>query len=386
MLGGFGMKAGRGAGSGYMVDVKRDYGAKGIGSEDDFPAFDKAIRDMDARGGGTVIVPPGSYVLSQALGDTTKYLKHVTVTGIAQRGVHYSFGDGALDPYGNPWIGAAYIRCSNNTSVLTGMWENCLFQHLCMDADMRGSSCIKAHFSKSQLRDCEFVGWSGVGIWMNDGEFTDDLGFLNRIENCNISDTGEEVGVGLQLEYRFIDSWIINNNIEAPGTDIVIKSGGPFRIIGNHLNGNRSPLHNILFDGGVRECLIANNILEGAKDEAIKYVAPGWLGNPERASILVTGNIIRQATQNGGKPIFKFDASSTHPEFFAEGLTITGNTISTDYNPTNAIEINNFKDISLVGNYWRHGHDAALAPVKTINCTGVEVLGNHGDNSIDSGL
>lgn len=368
---------------GSVVNVF-DYGAKGDGVHDDWKAFNDAINDLNERGGGTLLVPPASYAISAPIGKTDDYLNHVTITGLAQRGVHWTFGDGALNPdTGKPWVAGAYIRCLNNTPVITGMWENCSIRHLALDADMRGSACVNAHFSKSQMYDCELVGWSGYGMLLNNGDFTDELGFLNRIENCNISDTGEEVGVALQLEYRFIDSWIVNNNIEShSGANIQINSGGPYRIIGNHLNGNRSPLHNILINGGLRECIIAHNILEGSREEAIKYTAPGWLSTPERAAITITSNIVRQAVQSGNKPIFSFNGVGGSG-FVAHGLSIVGNDITTDYEPTYVVELNNFEDVSMVGNYWRAGHDPGLDPVKAINCTNVEVIGNHGDNGIE---
>lgn len=368
-----------------VADVYTDYGADPTGVKDAYEPIMGAILDMDAKGGGTVLVPPGTYTLSKPLGITDRYLEHVHLTSWSYRGVRYTFGDGALDPEGKPWIGGAYLRCTNNTPVITGMWENCRISNLAMDADMRGSPCIRAHFSKSTIDFCEFVGWSGIAVWFNEGEFTDDLGFLNRFMYNNISDTGEEVGHALQLEYRFIDSWVMYNNLESRGTNVVIKSGGPFRIIGNHMNGNRSPEHNIWFDGGVRECIITNNILEGPRKESILYTAPSWLTAPERASITVDGNIIRQASQDGPYPIFRFDGTSPNPGFYAEGLLINNNVISTDFEPTHVVEVNNFRDISMMGNYWRYGHNPSLDPVKLTDCVNYEVLGNHGDNNILGG-
>jgi hypothetical protein len=248
---------------------------------------------------------------------------------------------------------------------------------------MRGSASVNAHFTKTIFERNELLGWSGYGMLLNNGAFTDDLGFLNHIEKNNISDTGEETGPALQLEYRFIDSWIEGNNIESYGPDIQINSGGPFRILNNHLNGNRSPLHNILINGGVRECLIAGNILEGSRQEAIKYTAPGWLSDPERASIVVSHNIVRQSNQEGGnRPVFGFYGATGNANFYALGLSVTSNTITTDYSPSYAMELTKFKDVSAVGNYWRYGHNSGLAPVRAVNCTGVEVVGNHGDNAV----
>jgi hypothetical protein len=362
---------------GELVYNVRDYGAVGNGVNDDQPAIQAAIMTAFDAGGGTVYLPPGVYRLHGSIGKTDAYLKNVRLTGAGYRGVGYTWG---TTP---DHIGAAVLVCNGNFPAITGMWVSCEISNVGLDAEGHGGQAIKAHFSKSLLRGIEAVRWSGVGFWMNDGTFTDDLGYLNRIENCNISDTGGvENGVALQLEYRFIDSWVVNNNIESPGTDIQINSGGPFRIIGNHLNGNRSPQNNIVFNGGVRECLIANNILEGSRAEAIKYSAPGWETSPERASIVVTGNIIRQTAQSGG-PVMTFNGVGG-VGFRALGLSVVGNTISTDYSPTYVISATTFDDISATGNYWRFGHNSGSAPVHVHDCTNVEVIGNHGDNNVET--
>lgn len=358
------------------------YGAKPDGVFNSGPAFNAAILAAHNAGGGDVLVPPGAYATDESIGRTTDWIKNVRLRGLVPRGVRWNFGDGALDPSGNPWVAAAHIRAKTNKPVIHGMWDSCEIEGLALDADMRGSASVKAHFSKTRFAWNELLGWSGYGMLLNNGDLTDDLGFLNHIEYNNISDTGEEVGVGLQLEYRFIDSWIENNNIEAFGPDIQINSGGPFRILGNHLNGNRSPLHNILINGGVRELIVANNILEGSREEAIKYVAPGWLTSPERASMSINTNIVRQAVQSGNKPVFGFYGATGNANFYALGLSVVGNQITTDFAPTYVMDISKFKDVSAVGNYWRYGHNAANAPVRAVNCTGVEVIGNHGDNVV----
>ena len=359
-----------------------DFGAVPDGVTDSAPAINAAILAAHDAGGGVVMIPAGSYAVRSSIGRNTSYIRQVAVRGSGPRGVRWNYGDGALDPTGKPWVAGTYLRAAANVPVIGGMWENCEISSMALDADMRGSAAVNAHFSKTVFKENELVGWSGFGMLLNSGALTDDLGFLNRIIDNNISDTGEENGVGLQLEYRCIDSWIERNNIEAYGPDIQINSGGPFRIINNHLNGNRSPVNNILINGGVRECLIHGNILEGSRQEAIKYTAPGWLSDPERTSIAVTSNIVRQAAQEGGKPIFGFYGATGNAGFYALGLTIVGNVISTDYAPTHVLEISKFKDVSAMANYWRYGHSASLAPVRALNCTGVEVIGNHGDNAV----
>ncbi|ALY08978.1 glycosidase [Arthrobacter phage Gordon] len=364
-----------------MLDIRKkalynvlDFGAVPDGITDCAPAFNAAIQLANDSGGGTVLVPPGAYTVFSPIGNMNSYIRHVSLAAAVPRRLRWNFGDGALDPQGKPWIAGAHIRAGGNHPVIGGMWDNSEITGLALDADMRGSAAVKAHFSKSRFSWNEVLGWSGYGMLLNNGDLTDDLGFLNHIEYNNISDTGEEVGVALQLEYRFIDSWISRNNIESYGADIQINSGGPFRIIENHLNGNRSPLHNILINGGVRECLIQGNILEGSREEAIKYVAPGWLTSPERASISVSSNIVRQNNQAGNKPTFGFYGATGNAGFYAEGLTVTGNVITTDYQPTYVMELTKFRDVTAMGNYWRTGHQSNLAPVRASTAQTLRLL------------
>lgn len=363
-------------------------GAKGDASNDDGPVLQSIIQALSDAGGGTLLLPPGTYYTSVALGNTTDYTRHVAIRGLAPRGVRWTWGDGSLDPNGKPWVGGAYLKATADVPVFTGLWEDCFFQWLAVDADMRGESCFHGHLSKTVIDQCEFLGYSNAGLWLNGGDYTDDLGYLNRIMHCNIADTGEETGIGIKLEYRFIDSWIQGNNIEAPDADIEINSGGPFRILDNHLNGNRSPLNNIRFNGGVRECLIQGNILEGSREEAVKYVAPTYTDTPERSSVVINGNIIRQSGQaKSGKPIIGiYGAVAAHTAFRTMGWIVSANTIATDYTDTarNVVKATATQDLSIIGNYWRTAHDATTSPVNATtanSCSGVEVLGNHGDNA-----
>lgn len=368
----------------------KDYGAMGDAVTDDGPILQAAIQELSDAGGGTLLLPPGTYLTSIPLGNTTNWIRHVNIQGIAPRGVRWTYGDGSLDENGNPWVGAAYIKATTANPIFTGLWEDCSWRWLCVDADMRGESCFHCHLSKSVVDQVEMVGWSNAAMWLNGGDYTDDLGYLNRIMNCNIADTGEETGIGIKLEYRFIDSWVMYCNIEAPDADVEINSGGPYRLIGNHMNGNRTPVNNIRFNGGVRECLIQGNILEGAEEETIRYDAPSWLTDPERTSIVVDGNILRQFGQSqNGKPAIGIYGKTDNENFRALGLSIIGNTIATDYSDTsrNVIKCTGVQDISIVGNYWRTAHDASIPPVSATVanlCANVEVLGNHADNELEA--
>lgn len=361
-----------------------DYGAIPDAQTDSAPAINAAILAAHNAGGGVVIIPTGSYAVASSIGFSDRYIRNVRLTGTVPRGVRWRVGGGNYSGEDHGTAGT-HIRALGNIPVLGGMWDSCEISWLGLDGDGQGSPCVKAHFSKTIFERNEIVRWSNHGMILNDGAMTDEIGFLNRVLHNNISDSGWEWGNGLTLEYRFSDSWIEGNNIEAHGgSDIVIRSGGPHRILNNHLNGNRSPKHNILIEGGVRNCIIYGNIMEKAEEEAIKYIAPGWLTDPEMTALTISHNIFRDFAQQADKPAMGIYGTTGNANFYALGLSVVANSVVTDHTPSYVLDVNGFKDISAIGNFWRDGHAANLAPVRAINCTGVEVIGNHGDNAIVS--
>lgn len=356
------------------------------GTVDCGPYLNDAINALHERGGGTIVLPSGTYGIATPIGNAEVAREFIAIQGMGPRGVKWHFGNGALDPDGKPWLGGAYLKViddSEPTDIITGIWHNCTFKDLAFDVNGRGGVAVRADLSWTVFDRCEFSGYTTYAMWLGQGLFQEGNGFLNKIMYCNFSDTGYEGGAAIRAEEKFIDSWIMYNNIEAgpDHADLEIYSGGPIRVIGNHMNGSRSPKNNILIDSGVRECLISENILEGARQSAVVITGPGWKTEPERQSISINGNIIRQFAQDGEYPAILADMATTNEGFVAEGLVVSGNVISTDYTPTYVLDLKNWKDVSAVGNYWRTAHTAEDA-VRAVDCDGVEVVGNHADNDV----
>lgn len=362
------------------------------GTQDCSAAINAQLKELNAAGGGTIVLPNGTYGLSAPIGLTSETLERITLIGACPRGVKWHYGNGALDDSGRPWKGGAYLKIidgSDATDVITGTWHSCTIKDLAIDANGRGGIPVRADLSWTVIERCEIVGYTSFGMWLGEGRYNGGKnGFLNRIQYCNFSDTGYEGGAAIRVQEKFIDSWILYNNIEAgPGyAGIQTYSGGPLRIIGNHINGNRSPKYNIFIDNGIRECLIANNILEGAREHAILITAPSWKTEPERQSINIVGNIIREFSQDGVSDGTKFCAISAdmtgQAGFVAGGLVISSNVISTDYPSDRAVMLKNWDGVAMVGNYWQHAVPDGSAPVWCELSMNVEAVGNAGFNVV----
>lgn len=208
---------------------------------------------------------------------------------------------------------------------------------------------------------------------------------MNVMRRVNVSDTGEENGDAVVVEYRWIDSLIDSCNLESPDTDLRMDNGGPYRVVNTWFNGNRTPKHNVEIPSGVREALFIGCVFEGAEREAIKFDSPSWLTEPERNSVTITGCIFRQFAQDDSSSwsAVKIDGSNGGVGYRADGFTLTGNVMSSDYHPKYVVEAKDTDGLSVVGNVLRHAHDDESAVVFADGCTGVEVVGNGGDNSVE---
>lgn len=162
------------------------------------------------------------------------------------------------------------------------------------------------------------------GMWIGK---SGELGYLNHLHKCHIRDAGQE---GLWLEYRFTDSWVTYNNIGSTKANIRFDSGGPIRIIGNHLNG--TPEYNIYFSQGCLDVIISQNIMEAAQKHGI-YATEAVYATAIR-QVAITNNIIRSASKDADDTydLIRIEGRS---DYKASGLIITGN-LFTNHDEGNA--------------------------------------------------
>lgn len=337
-----------------------------------------ALQAASDAGGGTVLLPPGTITIDAPIGNTTAALSNVRLIGAGFRGVMGTGGGGTV------------LKCSGNFPAIAGIWQNSEISNLGLNANLQGSPAILAHFSKTIIDRVEAVGWMGYGFNLNDGTYSVDTGYLNRIINSCITDSGSETGTALLVGFRFTDSWIVRNNIEAPDTDILVDSGGPLRILDNHLDGNRHPTRNIIMRGTASNILIRGNICEAYTAESIVWYADNWHTAPQYAAINITGNIIRSQYTDGTHPIIALRGDTMDwggtpsAGYRANGFTISGNTFNAlggSTPATYAVQAAEVDHVAVTGNAWPAAY--ATGPVlASTDCVGVEAVCNGGQNTI----
>ena len=343
-------------------------------------SINEALRNASDSGGGIVLLPPGEYTINASIGDMTSRIKHTQLIGAGRRGIN---GTG---------VGGTLLVATGNFPVVTGLWESCVLANFGINAANRGGAGVDGHFFTSVLRDLEIVGWSGSGVSLNSGSLSDEMGFLNHMERCVISDTGTESGIGVHIGYRWCDSWIEGNNIESPDTDLDIETGSTFRIINNHLNGNRHPTHCIEMRGAATDVLSSHNIFEGYRKEAIVIWGDNWTTKTVYSNISITNNIFRSDVTDGSSPVIAARGDvvdwggSVLPGFRMVGVGVTGNTMRSSNGATPAqaiLDIHDVDGVSVVGNVWTDGRVHGNNPVRAKSgSSNIEVIGNGGDNTI----
>ena len=88
----------------YQPLVVTDFGAGGNGTRDDTPALQKAVNQAAANGGGTIIIPPGTYAIGSVqtpTGDTPITLLGAGSATILKRRADLADGAGLLDILGS---------------------------------------------------------------------------------------------------------------------------------------------------------------------------------------------------------------------------------------------------------------------------------------------
>lgn len=345
--------------TGNAINVLQRHPGIGSGTVDAAAAINETILAVQTAGGGTVYLPPANYRLDSTIGRGTTAVQGVELVGVY--GQTRLFSGGAHSP-------------------LTGSWYRSKIHGLTLDAQ-NGGAGANIHMVESVLAECLVINWVGFGLRLNDGTYGD-LGLLNWVQRNHIVESADTTGVGIYQTYRWVDSWLTDNNVGSKGANLSLEDG-PLRILGNHLNG--APRHNIELRGNKR-ITISGNILEGSRREAIVYTMPGWL-DADEPHIQIVGN----ALSNGGK-----EAAGTYPairftgvdaDSRVAGFLVAGNTVSCDDAEAGwsyVVAATHADDLAITGNEWATGHDEAAA-VSAAGCNRVVVFGNSDGNTSGGG-
>jgi hypothetical protein len=245
----------------------KNYGAIGDGITDDAAAIQATIDTAEKAPWGIVMFPAGTYFIRSAL----KPVSFITMMGVG--------------------IGSKILQASGtNFNMLESKDRiyHLTITNLRLDGNHAGKIGINMWLDHSILDHLFIENFAGDGINMNDPKISDALAFLNVIRYCHI---GEVNGKGIYLHYPCTDSWIIYNNIGSENTDIYTE-GGPFRIIGNHLDG--SPLYNY-YNAGGQDTIFTDNICENASLHSIYMVHNPW--DKFEEGWCITNNIIRNGSR-----------------------------------------------------------------------------------------
>ncbi|QNL30493.1 minor tail protein [Gordonia phage SpeedDemon] len=332
----------------------RDYGAVGDGAANDQPAIMAAIAAAQAAGGGEVFFPAGAYKVASTVGTGS-----TAITNVVLRGAGNS---------------ASKVVAGGNFPPISGSFYRSTIKDLTVDAAGLGGPGMNLHMVESRVSGVLIDRWTTFGMVLNDGSFGD-VGLLNVIDNCHIV---QGTGIGIFQTYRWVDSWILNNNIGSTDANLSLE-GGPIRVIGNHLDG--SPLRNIDLRGNKR-ITISDNILEGARREAIRYVMPSWLTS-DSPQIQITANNF----SNGGKeaagsfPAIAFTGVSSTARL--SGLSVTGNIFACEdagSGWSHCVKAEYADGVAVSSNQWELGY--TVSPVSYGDGQHISLAGNTTDASV----
>lgn len=198
------------------INVK-DYGAKGDNATDDYAAFAAAIAAAEAAGGGDVIVPGGTFLLSQTVtlppyvalrgeGANRTILKSTSITGSV---VHVT---GSFCGVFDMTIGASDARKAGGSLGGFGIRQEavdlpgrdttcCTYQRLIVKDQPRHGIVLVASTMTALITQCIVRDNGGHGVWINNGEAVGRTNITRpggiRIIDCKIQDNvGHSVKAG----------------------------------------------------------------------------------------------------------------------------------------------------------------------------------------------
>lgn len=417
----------------------RAFGATGDGTTEDYAAMQAAFNALNTNGGGTLIIPPGTYIISQTLTIGSAGNIHIKAHGATIKRSANPDGAGPTKMYGllqnfraQGQSGETSYNGYNgvkNILIEGGIWDvNGRAGGPTDPAKVRANGIMIAHSTNVIIRDItvlDVVAYHAIEINSTDGAV---------IENCTFSgfnrDTNDRViSAALQLDYPSIDTLSSKEydltfckNVLATG--ITVKesadngSYGRFieshssragyahsnvRVIGNHI---RNTMDYAMDMDCWRNVTIANNIIDscngGIKFELPVLESPWPAGDPTPQAnnalfggkspvqnIVITGNVLENMGVVNGNPtttplfvggIYILGASAAVP---ARNINISNNTIR-KYVNSEGIAVQFAETVNVSGNNVSEsttGHGISVLTSSRVNVND-NILYSIGNNGI----
>ena len=339
-----------------FLNVK-DYGAKGDGSTEDQVALQATIDTANGRGGGTVFLPEGTYIVGATLVlQSNVILMGAGIGSILKPKTSLDANIVAITSESGVTIRDMKIDGNKNNNdstvaksaiIFTGS-SNCLVENVTI-IDMYGQSISigdEASSSKNvTVRNCNITGGTSNHIDINSSQRVSIIN--NRISGSYGSGNGEDgifVGHGLSEDHL-----IMGNIVDSAGNNGLNVANNKFsavnssvrriRVIGNTFNYNRN--NGILFSG-VSHSVIANNACIGNNK-----------GGPGGSGIHIGNGFPTDATSPYNDTLGSYrniisgnrcydTASSGNIQTY--GLHVSADGWSAGYSDTNTIVGNDFSD------------------------------------------
>jgi hypothetical protein len=317
----------------------RDYGATGDGTTDDTTAFQSAINECGAAGGGVVFVPSGTYAITQLsiAVDNVQLLGTGTSSIIKWKWNAATVAGSMLTVA----AGADHIRMSLlkfDGSALTNPNAGRANHLLAIGA---GGAVTEV-----QVFQCAFGGMvanSGDGIHL-----TGSAG--NLVSRCwivdNMFDGCSRYGIGVEQGWEY--GWIVDNYMTNCETEIAFVSTADVGVLAMLVQGNEivhtgTVRHAMRFEGPattlIKKLIVAENIVLGGLttmtlvDQAVidgnvqtsgafASADPIWRVYDNAQHIVFTANLLNRDSGASAGPCVTFEKSTASPTYFRVGQNV----------------------------------------------------------------
>ncbi|MFI7240117.1 right-handed parallel beta-helix repeat-containing protein [Streptomyces cyaneofuscatus] len=344
----------------YVVDGAAD------GVTDDFPAIQAALDAAQGAGGGTVLIPPGTYACADALcayDNTTVYAYGATIKATG--------GGGLLHNYANTSESWAGYEGRSNIRILGGTWDGNAGTGPGQTSGLHDVISFN-HARNIEVRDVTVLNTSQAhALEFNaiDGGRAINCRFLGFADLS--SGSTRQFSEALQIDIAVSGSTAVGLFDDTPSKNIEVigcitgpsATLGPFgRFVGSHTIRAGTYYDNITVRGNVvegalsegirgygwRRAVIADNVIRSTGKASIVMTVPnpstaGYSLNPDQ--IVIANNVVDGPVGESGIRVLGF-AGAQH-----SGVRITGNTINgRATGGANGIQAEYCKGPGIVGN------------------------------------